>query len=112
MDIRRLRKPGRTPYRAAAFPEGQDSPTFEDIIVSTDHQSLVNQYFVVLNSEEQYSIWPSTQALPAGWFEVGKRGSREACLEYINQVWVDMRPRSLREMCSPVDAGLSDVAKA
>jgi MbtH protein len=54
------------------------------------------QYDVVVNDEEQYSIWPVGRAVPAGWNTVGVRGAREACLEHIEQVWTDMRPKSLR----------------
>ena len=59
------------------------------------------QYIVVINHEEQYSIWPAGQAVPAGWQAVKEqRGSKEACLAYINQVWTDMRPLSLRKQVS------------
>lgn len=54
-------------------------------------------YTVVVNHEEQYSIWPADQAVPVGWQVVGEEGSKEACLAYINQVWTDMRPLSLRQ---------------
>lgn len=54
-------------------------------------------YSVVVNHEEQYSIWPADRAIPAGWQAVGHQGSKEACLAYINQVWTDMRPLSLRQ---------------
>jgi len=53
-------------------------------------------YEVVINSEEQYSIWPLEKAIPLGWNKVGKQGTKEACLEYIKEVWTDMRPLSLR----------------
>ena len=54
-------------------------------------------YLVVLNHEEQYSIWPEWKTpIPAGWRAEGKRGLKPECLEYIKQVWVDMRPLSLR----------------
>ena len=56
-----------------------------------------DQFKVVINHEEQYSIWPIEQANPLGWKEVGKVGSREACLAYIEEVWTDMRPLSLRK---------------
>ena len=52
---------------------------------------------VVRNDEEQYSIWPADEPPPAGWHSVGKSGTREECLSYIQSVWTDMRPRSLRE---------------
>ncbi|MFG2513955.1 MbtH family protein [Streptomyces sp. NPDC048584] len=54
------------------------------------------RYLVVRNDEEQYSIWPEGRDLPAGWHAEGKSGSREECLEHIEAVWTDMRPRSLR----------------
>ena len=54
-------------------------------------------YTVVMNDEEQYSIWPAGRELPLGWREVGKTGTRAECLAYIEEVWKDMRPRSLRE---------------
>jgi len=53
-------------------------------------------YFVVMNHEEQYSIWPADRELPSGWRSVGESASREACLDNIERVWVDMRPLSLR----------------
>ncbi len=53
---------------------------------------------VVINLEDQYSIWPASKVLPLGWNEEGKSGTKEECLSYINEVWVDMRPRSLKEL--------------
>jgi MbtH protein len=53
-------------------------------------------YRVVLNDEEQYSIWPVTRELPAGWREEGTTGSKRECLDHIDVVWTDMRPLSLR----------------
>ncbi len=52
---------------------------------------------VVINDEEQYSIWPADRTCPAGWKTVGKPGPKAECLEHIRQVWTDMRPRSLRD---------------
>ncbi len=54
------------------------------------------QYTVVVNDEEQYSIWPVGRPVPEGWDEVGVQGAKEVCLEHIREVWTDMRPRSLR----------------
>lgn len=54
-------------------------------------------YRVVVNHEEQYSIWPVDRDLPNGWREAGKQGSKEECLAYIKEVWTDMRPLSLRK---------------
>jgi MbtH protein len=56
----------------------------------------VVDYVVVLNDEEQYSIWPEGKALPAGWRAGGYQGPKDACLNHIKNVWTDMRPRSLR----------------
>ena len=53
---------------------------------------------VVISIEDQYSIWPSFKAIPVGWRDEGKEGTREECLNYIKEVWIDMRPRSLREL--------------
>lgn len=55
------------------------------------------EWLVVLNHEEQYSIWPADRDLPAGWRAEGQRGSRDACLDHIEKVWTDMRPKSVRE---------------
>ncbi|WP_328908286.1 MbtH family NRPS accessory protein [Streptomyces sp. NBC_00234] len=54
------------------------------------------QYAVVLNDEEQYSIWRNDRELPAGWTREGKIGSKEECLDRIEEVWTDMRPLSVR----------------
>lgn len=53
-------------------------------------------YIVVVNHEEQYSIWAEYKTIPEGWSSVGQTGSKEECLEYIKTVWTDMRPLSLR----------------
>lgn len=53
-------------------------------------------YDVVLNHEEQYSIWPAERQIPNGWRSAGKRGSKGECLDFIKEVWTDMRPLSLR----------------
>ena len=54
-------------------------------------------YKVVVNHEEQYSIWPEYKENPRGWREVGKTGPKAECLAYIKEVWTDMRPLSLRK---------------
>lgn len=53
-------------------------------------------YEVVINDEEQYSIWPNELRRPTGWRPVGLCGSMSSCLEYIGQAWTDSRPRSVR----------------
>ncbi len=54
-------------------------------------------YKVVLNHEEQYSIWPVDRENPLGWRDAGKSGPKEECLAHIKEVWTDMRPLSLRQ---------------
>lgn len=54
-------------------------------------------YAVVVNDEEQYSIWPEYKQLPPGWRTVGKSGPKAECLAHIKEVWTDMRPLSLRK---------------
>lgn len=53
-------------------------------------------YAVVLNDEEQYSIWPVGRDLPAGWRRSGFTGSKDDCLAHIDEIWTDIRPLSLR----------------
>jgi len=55
-------------------------------------------YKVVVNHEEQYSIWPADRENALGWKDVGKVGTKAECLEYIKEVWTDMRPLSLRNL--------------
>jgi MbtH protein len=54
-------------------------------------------YRVVVNHEEQYSIWPVDRELPLGWRDAGKTGAKDECLAYVKEVWTDMRPLSLRK---------------
>jgi MbtH protein len=54
-------------------------------------------YKVVINHEEQYSIWPVDRENPLGWRDAGKSGTKAECLAYIGEVWTDMRPLSLRK---------------
>lgn len=54
-------------------------------------------YKVVVNHEEQYSIWPEHKENPLGWNDANKIGTKAECLEYIKEVWTDMRPLSLRK---------------
>lgn len=53
-------------------------------------------YKVVVNHEQQYSIYPADRANPLGWNDAGKTGPKAECLEYVKEVWTDMRPLSLR----------------
>ena len=54
-------------------------------------------YKVVVNQEEQYSIWPAHKSNPLGWSDGGRTGSKEECLAYIKEVWTDMTPLSVRK---------------
>ncbi|GAA2986197.1 MbtH protein [Streptomyces sp. KhCrAH-43] len=54
------------------------------------------KYAVVINAEEQYSIWPADREVPAGWRLEGTMGLKDECMAHIKEVWTDMRPLSLR----------------
>ena len=62
-------------------------------------------YTVVINDEEQYSIWPANREIPRGWKAAGKSGAKEECLAYIEEVWTDMRPLSLRKKMDTMARG-------
>ncbi|BAZ51975.1 MbtH domain-containing protein [Nostoc sp. NIES-4103] len=64
--------------------------------MNRDDKKDTKVYTVVINQEEQYSIWPADMQSPLGWKEVGKKGLKEECLAYIQDVWTDMKPLSLR----------------
>ena len=61
-----------------------------------DDEGPADDWIVLINDEEQYSLWPASNAMPAGWRAVGPRGSKAETLAYVESCWVDMRPRSLR----------------
>jgi MbtH protein len=65
--------------------------------MAEDETEDTTVYTVVLNHEEQYSIWPADREVPLGWREAGKKGLKPECLAYIKEVWTDMRPLSLRK---------------
>jgi MbtH protein len=65
--------------------------------MNSEEREDTTVYKVVVNHEEQYSIWPVDRENPLGWRDVGKSGSKEECLAYIKEVWTDMRPLSLRK---------------
>lgn len=62
-------------------------------------------FYVLVNDEEQYSLWPSWSPVPAGWEVVLGETSRQACLDYVEEHWTDLRPRSLRERMAAEAAG-------
>ncbi|MFF9673495.1 MbtH family protein [Streptomyces eurythermus] len=71
----------------------------------TEEAADTRSYLVVLNDEEQYSIWLADRELPIGWRPEGTRGSRAECLAHIGTVWTDMRPLSLRIRMDGAAAG-------
>lgn len=60
-----------------------------------DDESI--RFKVVANHQEQYSVWPDFKEIPAGWMAVGPEGLKDECLDYIETIWTDMRPKSLRD---------------
>lgn len=63
-----------------------------------DEEEDPRDYRVVVNEEEQYSIWFADRELPPGWREVGVSGKKTECLDHIEKVWTDMRPLSVRKL--------------
>jgi MbtH protein len=74
-----------------------NKPLGDNIMDRQDNAEDTMIYKVVINHEDQYSIYPAHRDNPLGWQEVGKIGLKVECLEYIKQVWQDMRPLSLRK---------------
>lgn len=72
------------------------SPSLHYIHMSSESENDATIYLVVLNAEEQYSIWPADLAVPAGWRADGTKGDKATCLAHIKTVWTDMTPASLR----------------
>jgi MbtH protein len=66
------------------------------VIAISEHEHADETYDVVVNHEEQYSIWRADREPPAGWSRTGFRGTKDECLTHIEEVWTDMRPLSLR----------------
>lgn len=64
--------------------------------MSDSSNQLEQMFEVVVNQEGQYSIWPANKLVPDGWSKAGKHDRKEPCLEFIRDVWKDMRPLSLR----------------
>ena len=75
--------------------------------MSGGEQEDTTIYTVVVNHEEQYSIWPVYRDLPPGWKAAGKSGLKSECLAYIKEVWTDMRPLSLRKQMDVADQSIS-----
>ncbi|HTF71080.1 MAG TPA: MbtH family protein, partial [Edaphobacter sp.] len=64
---------------------------------SSDEKDNFQTYKVVVNHEQQYSIWPAHRENASGWNDDGKIGTKQECLDYIKEVWTDMRPLTLRK---------------
>jgi MbtH protein len=77
-------------------------PAIAEIAMDQDESEDTTIYKVVINHEEQYSIWAVDRENPAGWRDAGKTGRKPECLAYIGQVWTDMRPLSLRKQMDHV----------
>ncbi len=68
-----------------------------------DEQEDLTIYKVVVNHEEQYSIWPADRENPLGWSDAGKSGTKAECLAFVKDVWTDMRPLSVRRLMKDGD---------
>ncbi|MCR8656496.1 MbtH family protein [Paenibacillus endoradicis] len=62
-----------------------------------ENQLSEENYKVVVNAEEQYALWPVHLHNPSGWSNAGKNGTKEECLAYVKEVWIDLTPLSLRQ---------------
>jgi MbtH protein len=92
---------------AGSHGPGATEPTIDDrrgvvfseggVLSMGDEQEDTMIYKVVVNHEEQYSIWPANRENALGWRDAGKEGLKSECLAYIQEVWTDMRPLSLRQ---------------
>lgn len=76
--------------------------------MSRAHVADTTVYKVVINDEEQYSIWPADRENPVGWRDAGKQAPKAECLAHIDEVWTDMRPLSLRRAMNQASASTND----
>ena len=65
--------------------------------MTSDQGEDARTYTVLVNDEEQYSLWLAELPIPTGWRTTGKVGAKQECLDYVREVWTDMRPASLRK---------------
>ncbi len=65
--------------------------------MTSDEGEDARTYTVLVNDEEQYSLWLADLRVPAGWRPAGKIGTKQECLDHVRSVWTDMRPLSLRQ---------------
>lgn len=73
--------------------------------MSDEEREDTTIYMAVVNDEEQYSIWPADRELPVGWRDAGKHGLKPEVLAWIEEVWTDMRPKSLRDKMEQAGLG-------
>ena len=71
--------------------------------IGTDEERRKDRYQVVINHEEQYSIWLSDRDPPRGWKGIGRTGTKQECMDYIEEVWTDMRPLSLEKQLEALE---------
>ena len=64
--------------------------------MASDEGEDTRTYTVLVNDEEQYSLWLAELRIPDGWRPAGKSGTKQECLDHVRSVWTDMRPLSLR----------------
>ncbi len=83
-----------TIMRSSSWKKLLMSDIMDNLDKKPDHEEI--KYKVVVNHEEQYSIWPLESKVPLGWEELPESGSQDECLSYIKKVWTDMRPLSIR----------------
>jgi MbtH protein len=81
-----------------SFYEGKEA------LLSEQRNEDLGQFIIVMNHEEQYSIWSAEKQIPLGWRAVGQVGSKQECVRQINEMWIDMRPLSLRRAMSRADS--------
>lgn len=75
--------------------EGKDENKNESVKAIEKEKERI--YKVLVNQEEQYSLWPADHKIPNGWEGVGPTDTKGVCLSFIKEVWTDMRPKSLRK---------------
>lgn len=66
----------------------------------TTQTHAADLFVVVYNQEDQYSVWPAGRDLPDGWSQSGSPTTREECLDHVERLWTDMRPRTVRDQPS------------
>nr|WP_163500598.1 MbtH family NRPS accessory protein [Halomonas socia] len=67
---------------------------------------------VLVNHEEQYSLWPEWKVIPPGWTDTGVLGDKQTCLDYVEKTWTDMRPLSLRKWMDEQQAAEAEQVNA